>query len=88
LATAWYALILLIFLDPRDHTSLQQIVPATVDDPMVETILRGVCTELGSALGVAIAPMAIGNFRKYGLSGSTSLAWRIGRAIALCRRQR
>ncbi|KZS88588.1 hydantoinase/oxoprolinase [Sistotremastrum niveocremeum HHB9708] len=64
------------------------IIPSTISSPMVETLFRSICTDLGSAIGVAMAPFTIRSFREWGLSRSVSMAWRIGRAVAECRERR
>ncbi|KAI0088853.1 DUF917-domain-containing protein [Irpex rosettiformis] len=61
------------------------ILPTASDRYAVETILRTVTTEMGSRSGVSMAPLSRGTCQEYGLSHSVSQAWRIGRAIALCR---
>ncbi|KAF8519819.1 hypothetical protein JB92DRAFT_3112076 [Gautieria morchelliformis] len=61
------------------------VLPSTSSQRMVETILRGVCTDLGSKAGVSMAPLSAGICRKYGVTKTVSQAWRIGRAVALQR---
>ncbi|KZT38595.1 putative Hydantoinase/oxoprolinase [Sistotremastrum suecicum HHB10207 ss-3] len=64
------------------------IIPNTISSPMVETLFRSICTDLGSAIGVAMAPFTVQSFREWGLSRSVSMAWRIGRGVAECRVRR
>ena len=52
----------------------------------VETILRAATTEMGSKSGVAGAPLPRKILASYGVPHSVSQAWRIGRAVARCRR--
>ncbi|KIJ29231.1 hypothetical protein M422DRAFT_37035 [Sphaerobolus stellatus SS14] len=58
------------------------ILPSTSNQYMVETILRSVCTDLGSKAGVSMAPLSAKICREYGVTRSVSQAWRIGRAVA------
>ena len=52
----------------------------------MEDILRAAATEMGSKAGVAGAPMSCKACTEYGVPNSVSQAWRLGRAIALCRK--
>ncbi|PCH44913.1 DUF917-domain-containing protein [Wolfiporia cocos MD-104 SS10] len=63
------------------------ILPTARDPKAVETILRTVTTEMGSKSGVSMAPLNRASCQKYGISRSVSQAWRIGRAVALCRKK-
>ncbi|KAF8521388.1 Hydantoinase/oxoprolinase [Hysterangium stoloniferum] len=58
------------------------ILPSTSNMYMVETILRTICTNLGSKAGVSMAPLSAATCRKLGVTKSVSQAWRIGRAVA------
>ncbi|KZV82172.1 DUF917-domain-containing protein [Exidia glandulosa HHB12029] len=64
------------------------IVPSTTHNANVEHILRAVCTALGSKAGSCMRPLLLDQFRKYGITRSTSQAWRIGRAVAICREEK
>ncbi|TFK51971.1 Hydantoinase/oxoprolinase [Heliocybe sulcata] len=61
------------------------VLPSTSDQFMVETILRGVCTTLGSRAGVSMVPLSAKICREYGVTRTVSQAWRLGRAVAQCR---
>ncbi|KZT25156.1 Hydantoinase/oxoprolinase [Neolentinus lepideus HHB14362 ss-1] len=61
------------------------VLPSTSNKYMVETILRGVCTTLGSKAGVSMAPLTAKTCREYGVTRTVSQAWRLGRAVAQCR---
>ncbi|KZO91644.1 hydantoinase/oxoprolinase [Calocera viscosa TUFC12733] len=62
------------------------LVMHTAKDPKaVETILRNVCTTMGSAAAVAVAPLSRKQCQDYGVPYSVSQSWRLGRAIAVCR---
>ncbi|EIN06702.1 Hydantoinase/oxoprolinase [Punctularia strigosozonata HHB-11173 SS5] len=63
------------------------LLPSTSDQWMVETLLRGACTSMGSKAGVSMAPLSAKTCREYGVTRSVSQAWRIGRAVALCRQR-
>ncbi|KAK7683209.1 hypothetical protein QCA50_013882 [Cerrena zonata] len=62
------------------------IMPSASNSHSVEHILRTVTTEMGSRSGVSMAPLSRVTCQKYGIARSVSQAWRIGRAIALCRK--
>ncbi|KAF7375145.1 DUF917-domain-containing protein [Mycena sanguinolenta] len=55
------------------------------NDHMVETLMRTVTTEMGSSAALCCAPLAVRDARDYGVPRTHSQAWRIGRAIAICR---
>ncbi|KAH9852546.1 DUF917-domain-containing protein [Lenzites betulinus] len=62
------------------------VLPTARNSRAVEDILRLVTTEMGSSSGVSMAPLDKSTCVKYGVPNSVSQAWRIGRAIALCRK--
>ncbi|KAI8986894.1 DUF917-domain-containing protein [Trametes punicea] len=62
------------------------VLPKARNAKAVEDILRVVTTEMGSKSGVSMAPLDTQTCVKYGVPYSVSQAWRIGRAIALCRK--
>ncbi|KAJ7284699.1 hydantoinase/oxoprolinase [Mycena rebaudengoi] len=55
------------------------------NDHFVESLMRAVTTEMGSAAALCCPPLAISEVRDYGVPRTLSQAWRIGRAIAICR---
>ena len=63
-----------------------QIVPTARNNPVVEDILRAACTVLGSSVALSICPLRAGELVKHAITGTTSQAWRIGKAIATCRK--
>ncbi|KIP10827.1 hypothetical protein PHLGIDRAFT_22081 [Phlebiopsis gigantea 11061_1 CR5-6] len=63
------------------------ILPKASTPHAVETILRTVTTEMGSRSGVSMAPLSRKTCQDYGVVRSVSQAWRIGKAIALCRKK-
>lgn len=67
-------------------SSINQIVPSARNNPIVEDILRAACTVLGSSVALSICPLRAGELFKHAITGTTSQAWRIGRAISLCRK--
>ncbi|OSD08105.1 hydantoinase/oxoprolinase [Trametes coccinea BRFM310] len=62
------------------------VLPTARNAKAVEDILRLVTTEMGSKSGVSMAPLDTTTCVTYGVPHSVSQAWRIGRAIARCRR--
>ncbi|KAI0072072.1 DUF917-domain-containing protein [Panus rudis PR-1116 ss-1] len=62
------------------------ITPAASSAYSVEHILRTVTTEMGSRSGVSMAPLNRKTCIEYGINHSVSQAWRLGRAVALCRK--
>ncbi|KAJ7650661.1 hydantoinase/oxoprolinase [Roridomyces roridus] len=52
---------------------------------MVETLMRTVTTELGSAAALCCSPLTVTDARDYGTPRTLSQAWRIGRALSICR---
>ncbi|KZT70496.1 hypothetical protein DAEQUDRAFT_810662 [Daedalea quercina L-15889] len=63
------------------------VMPSASTPKMIETVLRSATTEMGSRSGVSMAPLSRANCQKYGVVRSVSQAWRIGRAVALCRKR-
>ncbi|KAF9819430.1 hypothetical protein IEO21_02173 [Rhodonia placenta] len=62
------------------------LLPSAANPKAVESILRIVATEMGSRAGVGMAPLTRVKCQQYGVTHTVSQAWRIGRAIALCRK--
>jgi len=62
------------------------VVPAAENNAIVEDILRAACTVLGSSIGLSISPLQAHELKEHSIPGSTSQAWRIGRAVAQCRK--
>ena len=52
----------------------------------MERILRVICAEMGSRAGLCGSPLSLDSCVKYGVVRSVSQAWRIGRAVAICRK--
>ena len=50
--------------------------------------MRVVSTEMGSSAALCLPPLAVRDARDFGVTRSHSQAWRIGRAIALCRQMK
>ena len=63
-----------------------QVLPSARNMFAVEEVLRAATTEMGSKSGVAGAPLPRKVLAAYGVTHSVSQAWRIGRAVARCRR--
>lgn len=59
------------------------------DDPIhLEKLQRKVTLELGLLTQIAQAGMRVGDLKRCGVLGSTSLAWHIGRAIYQARQEK
>ncbi|KAL0955619.1 hypothetical protein HGRIS_001852 [Hohenbuehelia grisea] len=63
------------------------VVSQVRDGMAVENILRTICTEMGSKAGVISAPLTRKTCQAYGIPRTVSQAWRMGRAVALCRKR-
>ncbi|KAJ6577349.1 Hydantoinase/oxoprolinase [Mycena capillaripes] len=55
------------------------------NEHMVENLMRVVTTEMGSCAALCCPPLAVNEARDYGVPRTLSQAWRIGRAICICR---
>jgi DUF917 family protein len=67
-------------MDSGDGNTI--IMTRSATDEIVDRALRASCSEMGSRVGFALKPTTTDKARRYGVSNSTSLAWRIGRCIA------
>ncbi|THH28580.1 hypothetical protein EUX98_g5611 [Antrodiella citrinella] len=63
------------------------IMPTASNRDSVEHILRAATTEMGSRSGVCMAPQTRKTCEEYGVVRTVSQAWRLGRAISLCRKR-
>jgi len=61
------------------------ILSTVKNEYFVESIMRVVTTEMGSSAALCPPPLAIRDARDFGVTRSLSQAWRVGRAIAICR---
>jgi len=61
------------------------ILAAAKTQHFVESIMRVVSTEMGSLAALCPHPLPVHEIRDFGVARSLSQAWRIGRAIAMCR---
>lgn len=59
------------------------LMTKTSNDEIVDRALRASCAEMGSRVGMAAKPTTKSRVVKYGVLNTVSLAWRIGRCIAL-----
>jgi DUF917 family protein len=50
--------------------------------------MRVVATEMGSCAALCLPPLDMRNARDFAVTRSLSQAWRIGRAIAICRQSK
>ena len=62
-----------------------KILSTAKNEHFVESIMRVVSTEMGSSAALCLPPLAMHEVRDFGVTRSLSQAWRIGRAIAICR---
>ncbi|KAI8301310.1 hypothetical protein K4K59_001052 [Colletotrichum sp. SAR11_240] len=60
------------------------IMTRAPNDEIVDRALRASCSEMGSRVGMAAKPTTSDKVKKFGVLNTVSLAWRIGRCIALC----
>ncbi|KAK2055681.1 hydantoinase/oxoprolinase [Colletotrichum caudatum] len=61
------------------------IMTRAPNDEIVDRALRASCAEMGSRVGMAAKPTTGERVRRFGVLNTVSLAWRIGRCIAVCR---
>lgn len=59
------------------------LMTKTSNDEIVDRALRASCAEMGSRVGMAAKPTTKDRVVQYGVINTVSLAWRIGRCIAL-----
>lgn len=59
------------------------LITSTANDEMVDRALRASCAEMGCRVGLAARPTTVERVRRYAVMNSLSLAWRIGRCVAL-----
>lgn len=59
------------------------IMTKASNDEIVDRALRASCAEMGSRVGKAAKPTTTQRVRDFGVQNTVSLAWRIGRCIAL-----
>lgn len=62
-----------------------QLLTTVKNEHFVESIMRVVTTEMGSSAALCPPPLALSDARDYGVTRSQSQAWRMGRAVAICR---
>lgn len=65
-----------------------KILSTAKNHNFVESIMRVVATEMGSSAALCPSPLAMREARDFGVTRSLSQAWRIGRAIAICRQSK
>ncbi len=68
-------------IDSGDGNSI--IMTRAKHDEIVDRALRGSCSEMGSRVGMAARPTTGARVKEFGVLNSCSLAWRIGRCIAI-----
>ncbi|KAF2094736.1 hydantoinase/oxoprolinase [Rhizodiscina lignyota] len=70
-------------IDSGDGKSILMV--RTSNDEIVDRALRASCAEMGSRVGMAAKPTTTEKVRKFGVLNTCSLAWRVGRCLALAR---
>ncbi|KAK2042611.1 hydantoinase/oxoprolinase [Colletotrichum somersetense] len=60
------------------------IMTRAPNDEIVDRALRASCSEMGSRVGMAAKPTTSDKVKRFGVLNTVSLAWRIGRCIAVC----
>jgi DUF917 family protein len=65
-----------------------KILATAKNQHFVESIMRVVSTQMGSFAALCLPPLPIHDARDFGVTRSLSQAWRIGRAIAICRQSK
>ncbi|KAJ7914890.1 hydantoinase/oxoprolinase [Mycena leptocephala] len=68
-----------------DNNVIVGLLTKVKNDHMVESLMRTVTTEMGSSAALCCPPLAVSDARDYGVPRTQSQAWRIGRAISICR---
>ncbi|KAF5353704.1 hypothetical protein D9758_008697 [Tetrapyrgos nigripes] len=63
------------------------ILSKAKNDFYVESLMRTVTTEMGSSASLCGPPLHLRDARDYGVPRCHSQAWRIGRAVAMCRQK-
>ncbi|KAF8903926.1 hypothetical protein CPB84DRAFT_1746030 [Gymnopilus junonius] len=69
----------------NDGSGNTVLLTTVKNDHFVESIMRVVTTEMGSSAALCPPPLSVGDARDFGVTHSQSQAWRIGRAVAICR---
>lgn len=59
------------------------LMTSTTNDEIVDRALRAACAEMGCRVGMAARPTTADKVRRYAVMNTMSLAWRIGRCVAL-----
>ncbi|KAJ9295481.1 hypothetical protein DTO271G3_5937 [Paecilomyces variotii] len=66
---------------------INMILTGSKDTPSVDRVLRAACVDMGYSAGSANRPLTAKQMREMGILKSHSLAWRLGRAVALARQK-
>ncbi|KAF9481135.1 DUF917-domain-containing protein [Pholiota conissans] len=69
----------------NDGSNNTVLLTTVKNEHFVESIMRVVTTEMGSSAALCPPPLALRDARDYGVTRSQSQAWRMGRAVAICR---
>lgn len=81
-----------VLLSPKLNYSVAvsgyKILSTAKNQRFVESVMRVVSTEMGSCAALCLPPLAVRDARDFGVTRSLSQAWRIGRAIAMCRQSK
>ncbi|KAJ7265469.1 hypothetical protein B0H12DRAFT_1262176 [Mycena haematopus] len=68
-----------------DGNGNNMLLLSGTSEKLIERIFRAALSEMGSHVGCAKGPCSGKDSKKYVVENTISLAWRIGRAVALCR---
>ncbi|KAF8957579.1 DUF917-domain-containing protein [Flammula alnicola] len=69
----------------NDGSGNTVLLTTVKNEHFVESIMRVVTTEMGSSAALCPPPLALRDARDFGVPRSQSQAWRMGRAVAICR---
>ena len=70
-----------------DGNGNTMMVLRATSEEMIERVCRTALAEMGSHVGLAKGPISGLKTKNYVVENTVSLAWRIGRAVALCRQR-
>ncbi|KAF5322650.1 hypothetical protein D9619_002211 [Psilocybe cf. subviscida] len=69
----------------NDGSGNTVLLTTVKNDRAVEGIMRVVSTEFGSCAALCTPPLSLSDARDFGVTHTQSQAWRMGRAVAICR---
>ncbi|KAF8964893.1 hypothetical protein BDZ97DRAFT_1918596 [Flammula alnicola] len=69
----------------NDDSGNTVLLTTVKNEHFVESIMRVVTTDMGSSAALCPPPLAVRDAKDFGVPRSQSQAWRMGRAVAICR---